>query len=244
MQRVKINGQEYRLPTTVDDVVLKDFIEWTEIESAEMPKELRQITEEPDHEKRKFMVARLSKRAYIFRLVPYYIKIVSLISGIPESVLKGDRKREGAPVQVIEAWYWQTVNALAAFKHDAGRRRFLIDGEAWELPAEHMKGSAFGEFAEAAQYEDYAADVAAGNWSRMPYVMAVLLKKEGEQYDPDLWGNESFVEQRAEIMRQQTMGLVYQVSFFLLQLNESLKIDSLIYTQAQALAMLKRARPH
>lgn len=212
MQKVRINKTEYGIPQTVSDIKLKDFITWTEIEAAEMPTELRQIVEEQDPEKKKFMAGRLSKRAYIKKVVPYYIRVLNTVTGIPISTLKGDRMHEGAPVIFIEDWYWQTVNALAKFEFDPGKTRFVIGGDPWTLPEEHMKKSTFGEFAEAAQYEDYAADVAAGNWGRMPYVMAVLLRPEGEEFDP--YRFDEIVEERAEIMRKQSMDTVYQVSFF------------------------------
>jgi len=75
----------------------------------------------------------------------------------------------------------------------------------------------------------------------MPYVMAVLVKPQGETYDPYKFDDDSFIEGRAEIMRRQPMDLVYQVSFFLLERNENLRADSLIYMLARLLATSKRA---
>lgn len=241
MQAVKINGQSYRLPTTVQDITLDTFIRWTEIEENEMPDELRAIVSETDPAKKRLKASRLPKRTYVRKLVPYYAKVISAVSGIAEKTLLGDRQHEGAPVLVLDAWYWQTVNALANFEYEPGRSAFLIDGKTWVLPSEHMAKSTFGEFAEAAQYEDFSADVAGGNWAKMPYVMAVLLKPEGEEFDPYTF--DGIVEQRAEIMRGLTMDVVYQCSFFLLERNEKLRADSLIYSVARMLATLRRARP-
>lgn len=237
--QVKINGQQYSLPTRVNDITLRTFIRWTEVEETEMPDELRVIVTETDPEKKRLKASRLPKRTYVRKLVPYYAKVVSIVSGIPENVLLGDKQHEGAPVMVIDGWYWQTVNALAEFDYKPGLDRFQIDGKWWTLPAKHMEKSTFGEFAEAAQYEDYSADVAGGNWTKMPYVMAVLLKPEGEKFDPYTF--DDVVEERAEIMRGLTMDVVYQVSFFLLRRNENLRQDSLIYTLARLLATYRQA---
>lgn len=241
MQSVKINGQQYRLPTTVQDISLRKFIHWTETEETEMPAELRAIVSESDPEKKRLKASRLPKRTYIRKLVPYYAKVISIVSDIPESVLLGDRQHEGAPVMVLDAWYWQTVNALANFEYEPGRRAFLINGETWTLPVDYMAKSTFGEFAEAAQYEEYSADVAGGNWEKMPYVMAVLLRPEGEEFSPYTF--DSIVEERAEIMRGLTMDVVYQVSFFLLERNEKLRADSLIYSIARLLATYRQGQP-
>ena len=242
MQAIRINGQPYRLPTTVSDITLDTFIRWTECEDAEMPAELRTIIAETDPKTKQLKASRLPKRVYIRKLVPYYAKIVGIVSGIPEKVLLGDRQHEGAPVLMLDAWYWQTVNALAKFEYQPGRSSFQVNGKTWTLPAEYMQKTTFGEFAEAAQYEEFAADVAGGNWSKMPYVMAVLLKPEGEEFDPYTFDN--IAEERAEIMRGMTMDVVYQVSFFLLERNERSRTDSLIYSTARLLATYKRARPN
>lgn len=239
--KVNINGQPYSVPIFASDITLDKFIQLVELEAAFMPKELQQMIEESDDEQRKFKSARFPKRTYARKIVPYYAKALSTVTGIPENILLGDRKHEGAPVALIETWYWQMINALANFNSDPERTAFDIDGQRWTLPSEHMQNSTFGEFAEAAQYEEYQADVAAGNWGKMPHVMAILLKPEGEEYDPYKFGNDEFVEDRAEIMRRQTMDLVYQVSFFLLKRSESLRTDSLIYTISRLLATSKRA---
>lgn len=236
---VKINETEYRLPLFASDITLEKFIDLVKLEQAEMPEELKQVIEEPDIEQRRWKAGRMPKRIYARKIVPYYAKAISTVTGVPEKVLLGDKKHDGAPVRLIETWYWNMVNSLARFKPDTGKDSFLIDGERWVLPKENMKSSTFGEFAEAAQYEEYQADAAAGNWDKMPFVMAILLKPEGEQYDPYTFGNDDFIEGRAEIMKRQTMDLVYQVSFFLLRRSENSKTDSLIYTISRLLATYK-----
>lgn len=238
MMKVKINGQDYTLPATVNDITLRTFIKWTEVEEKEMPEELRVIVTETDPSKKSLKASRLPKRTYVRKLVPYYAKVVSIVSGIPENILLGDKQHEGAPVMMVDAWYWQAVNGLDKFEQRPGLDRWKINGEWWTLPAGQMEKATFGEFAEAAQYEEYVADVAGGNWSRMPYVMAVLLKPEGEKFDPYTF--DEIVEERAEIMRGLTMDVVYQVSFFLLARNESLKTDSLISMLARLLATYKQ----
>lgn len=240
-ERVKINGTAYELPVSVADITLHRFIKWTELERAEMPDELRTIVEDDDGERKALKAKRLPKRTYVRKIVPYYAKVLSILSDIPLNVLLGDKENEGAPVMIQEAWYWRAVNALASFEFDPTLTRFYINAEVWVLPEPNMVRSTFGQFAEAAQYEDYAADVAGGNWARIPHVMAVLLRPEGEAYDPYRFDDDTFIEERAEIMRRQTMDTVYQVCFFLLERNENSRTDSLIYTLARLLATSKQA---
>ena len=241
MLRIKINGTEYSLPIFASDITLAKFIDLVDLEATQMPKELQQVIDETDPEQRKFKAARMPKRVYARKVIPYYAKAISAVSGIPVETLLGTKKSEGAPVALLETWYWQIMTSLAQFKSSPDKTSWTIDGATWTLPEAEMKRSTFGEFAEAAQYEDYQADVASGNWSSFPKVMAILLKPEGEAYDPYKYGDDDFIEERAKIMLRQTMDLVYQVSFFLLKRSEQLRLNSLIYTIARRLGISRLA---
>jgi hypothetical protein len=236
--KVSVNGQEYRVPLSVADITLRTHLAIV-AEEQNMPTELRQIVEEKDEATRTLMSKRLKKTVYAKTFLPYYATIVATATGIPRETLLGSRKQEGMPVSMLEKWYWQIMSAYARFEYEPGRNTFEIEGQTWTLPAGYMEKATFGEFAEAAQYEDAVADVASGNWGAMPNVMAVLLRPEGEAFDPDTF--DDIVEQRAEIMRGLTMDVAYQVSFFLLERNRASNLDSLIYTVARQLGTFRQA---
>lgn len=235
--KVKISGQEYRVPLSVADITLRTHLAIV-AEEQNMPTELRQIVEETDPATRTLMSKRLKKTVYAKTFLPYYATIISTATGIPREALLGDRTHEGMPVAMLEKWYWQIMSAYSQFRYEPGRNSFEIAGRTWTLPSGYMEKSTFGEFAEAAQYEDAVADVAAGNWDGMPKVMAVLLRPEGERFNPEAF--DEVVEERAEIMRGLTMDVAYQVSFFLLERNRNLNLDSLIYTVARQLGTFRQ----
>jgi hypothetical protein len=234
---ITINGGSYALPLSVQDITLSTHLKVVQAEK-DMPEELKHIFEADTEAERKERASKLQKRIYARKVIPYFASIISALTGIPTGQLLGDRFYEGAPVGLIEEWYWLVMRSYARYEYDAEQRVFQIGGKTWTLPQTHMVGSTYGQFAEAAQYEEYVADVAAGNWEQMPYVMAVLLRPEGEKFDPYTW--DGIAEARADIMRGLPMSVVYQVSFFLLKRNESLKLDSEIYTVARLLARSKR----
>ncbi len=236
--KAKINGVDYRVPLSVVDITLRTHLAIIAQEE-NMPPELRLIVEEKDAATRALMSKRLKKSVYAKTFIPYYASIVSTATGIPREVLLGDRTHQGMPVATLENWYWQIMAAYANFEYKPGLSSFQINGQTWTLPAGNMEKGTFGEFAEAAQYEDHVADVAAGNWGAMPYVMAVLLRPEGEPFDPDTF--DDVVEERAEIMRGLTMDVAYQVSFFLLERNRASNLDSLIYTLSRQLGTFRQA---
>lgn len=234
---VKVNGEEYRVPLSVSDITLRTHLEIVKAEEG-MPKAMKQIVEERNAEKRQIMSKRLSKLVYAKKFLPYYATIISIATGIQRNIILGDRNNEGMPVPMIEQWYWSIMSAYAKFEYEAGRSDFQINEQTWTLPELFMEKSTFGQFAEAAQYEDYVADVAGGNWDSMPKVMAVLLRPEGEKFDPDTF--DDIVDERAEIMLNQTMDVAYQVSFFLLARSQNSSLDSLIYTISRQLGTYRQ----
>lgn len=225
MIRILINGDPYGIPENCDDITLAQHIAMLDVEQS-APAIFREISEEKNTAQRQLMASRFPKLKYVKEVLPYYARVIEAQVGIPAQKLLAS-----APVEVIEKVFWQIQNAYVSFT-DQKQTVFEINGQNWTLPANDMAGSTFGEFAEAAQYEEYAADVASGQYTRMPYVMAVLLRPVGEVFDPER--HDEIVEERAEIMRNRSMSTVYQVAFFLTGLKRQLEADLAIYTLSRA----------
>lgn len=197
-----------------------------------VPPIFAEISGEKNPQKRAMMASKFPKLQYIKDVIPYYARVVEAQTGIPAKLML-----DKAPVEQIEKLFWQIQKAYVSFS-DERQTVFEIDGALWELPSVNMEKSTFGEFAEAAQYEEFAADVAAGSYTKMPYVMAVLLRPRGEKFDPDYF--DQVVEDRAAIMRRQPMTTVYQVAFFLTERKRQSVTDLAIYTQSRAIAKSRR----
>ena len=234
-----INNEQYRVPLSVADITLSTHLAIVNVEK-NIPDELADILKEEDESKRKEMAGAIEKMVYIKKIIPYFARVISAATGIPANVLLGDKQHEGAPVNMIEKWYWAIMAAYGRVSYKEGKRQFLLRGEVWEIPDNLMQKSTFGEFAEAAQYEMYTSETEQGMWDRMPYVLAVLLRPEGEKFDPYTF--DEIVEERAEMMRSITMDVVYQVAFFLLGQNAKSGQDIQISMLARLLARQKRAQ--
>lgn len=238
---IRINGEQYRIPLTVSDITLSTQILLMQVEKT-APQEFLDIMNEKDDELRAVKAKRIPKRTYASKVLPYFARVIEAATGIPADILLGKNGHAGAPVHLIEDYFWKVQAALLSFDETQAKDRFEIGGEVWTLPKQHMKGGTFGEFAEAATYEDEAASVAAGSWERMAYVMAVLLRPEGEKFDPATF--EEIVEERAAFMLTLGMDVVYSTAFFLLKQNQKSNVDMAIYSTAQALGRYRQgARP-
>lgn len=238
MLNIEINGTAYRVPETCADITLDTHLQMLEVE-ASAPEEWRDLSEERDPNKRRVKISRFPKNTYVRKVLPYFARVVAVQTGIPVEVMLNKNGHTGCPVSLIERIYWQIQAAYFAFNPQTDARlEFEIEGGRWVLPPEEMRGETFGRFAQAAQFEEYAADVAGGNWQKMPHVMAVLLTPEGETFDPDVF--DTIENKRVAIMLRQPMSVVYSVAFFLTELKRRSVVDSVIYTAARTLGRYRR----
>lgn len=224
--RVKINGTERLIPLALEDITLRTYLHLVAAD-ARMPKSLKAIVKERNERKRKMLAGMVKKTVYANEFLPFYAEAIEAAAGIPKEDLLGTDAREGAPVALIERWYWNIVGIGSNFQPSDEPPIWRRDGKTWTLPAKFMEKSTFIEFAEAAQYEEHSASLAAGNWNALPYVMAVIVRPEGEAF------NAENIEARAEYFLNWTMADAMQVAFFLLKRSESLSIDSAIYSLAR-----------
>lgn len=236
---IKINDIAYRLPLALEDITLRTHLRIMEAE-AHAPKRLLELLNEQDPLKRAQAAGLITDKLYVGKIIPYFANVIEAASGIPADVLLGRKNWEGAPVAMIEAWYWRIQQCYLDYKEvkDQAVSEWEINGSIWSLPEKHMTKSTFGQFAEAAQYEESVNSLNAGNWEAMPYVMAVLLRPKGEVFDPLTF--DDIVEERKEFMLGLGMDIVMQTAFFLQKLNERSAPDLAIYTAARELARLKQ----
>ena len=236
---IKINDIAYRLPLALEDITLRTHLRIMEAES-HAPKRLLELLNEPDPLKRAQSAGLITDKIYVGKIIPYFANVIQAASGIPADVLLGRKNWEGAPVAMIEEWYWRIQQCYLNYKEVKEQQvsEWEVNGSIWALPEKHMTKSTFGQFAEAAQYEESVNSLSAGNREAMPYVMAVLLRPKGEVFDPLTF--DEIVEDRKEFMLDLGMDVVMQTAFFLQKLNEKSAPDLAIYTAARELARLKQ----
>ena len=81
-----------------------------------------------------------------------------------------------------------------------------------------MAEASFGEVVEAMQIQEMDKSFQENNFKVLPYQIAMLCRRKGEDY------NDQIVKERAEVFKELTMDVVWQVAFFLIkQKQKSLK---------------------
>ena len=81
-----------------------------------------------------------------------------------------------------------------------------------------MAEASFGEVVEAMQVQEMDKSFQENNFKVLPYQIAMLCRRKGEDY------NDQIIKERAEVFKELTMDIVWQVAFFLIkQKQKSLK---------------------
>ena len=145
--------------------------------------------------------------------------------------------KEGLDKDTLFAAYWALQYQMNPDNAEVNEEYtgFELKGVEYLVPSKHMIGSTVEEFSSAAQYQEDMNHLKAGNWRSMLDVMTVLCRPKGELYNSD----KLFTATRKNLFRTLPMTDVINVAFFLLKLNEQLKITLAIYTTQQELSRMQ-----
>jgi hypothetical protein len=94
---------------------------------------------------------------------------------------------------------------------------FEFEGETYYFPKDNMKKNTFGDYIESTQLDMYADSLTHGNFDVLPEQMAILCRREDEEFDEDI------IQQKAEKFKKLTMDIVWEFSFFLTEQSQRLE---------------------
>jgi hypothetical protein len=145
--------------------------------------------------------------------------------------------KEGLDKDTLFAAYWALQVQMNPDNAEVNEdyAGFELKGVEYLVPTKHMVGSTVEEFSDAAQFQEDMSHLKAGNWRSMLDVMTVLCRPKGELYNDD----KLFRATRKNLFKALPMTDVVNVAFFLLKLNEQLKVNLVIYTAQQELARMQ-----
>lgn len=169
---------------------------------------------------------------YSAKMLPFMAATVAHFTGVPLPRILG-REGEGMQVKVLEFLFAKISVATTPRDSYEYKQAYMVDGEAYELPAKHMANSTVIEFAEAAQFQANAERLKNGHLTSLIDVCAVLLRKPGEAYS-----DEAYQRNRVTFERL-TLAQGMEIAFFLMKRSEQYANDFLTST---ALLAVRRAK--
>lgn len=137
-------------------------------------------------------------------------KSFSFFSGIPlEDVFK-------IPVSQVSNVYHACLKQLLEQQEDiALETKFLWGDDIWTLAhpdLTYQSELTFNEFITSKQIVKQMDSLGKGRWDALPFLCAIFLKKEGEQFD-EAWVADG--SERLELMKQLPLDIALSVGFFL-----------------------------
>lgn len=227
--------KQYKCPTDADAVSLGKFIEVMQIEREEMPESMRVIVEEKDREKKKQMMKDLDPVEYSHKHIPYMAKVISVMCELDLTKIIGNVEGyKGMDIASIETLFGNCSRSVSRFKIREDFESFEFKGVNYCLPNKFMEGSTVIEYMEASQFQAHYLKLKEGMWGALPFVIAVIARPEGEDYDQD----NTLI--RGEAFKGLDLNTAMNISFFLMRLSRRLKKDSMFYILAQTLGRLKQ----
>lgn len=145
---------------------------------------------------------------YAKNLIPYMAKTIEHFTGITYAKIMG-AEGIGMSRKALEYLYDKISRACAPKEANTYKRTYLIEGEVYELPERFMQNSTLIEFAEAAQFQENADRVNAGQAEALIDVISVILRKPGELYSEDVY------HRNRKTFERMTLDDALEVAFFL-----------------------------
>lgn len=201
--RVRINGQEAVIPTSLSEITLGQRIDFHEQHGSELNEMATSIIEmedgyEKDLEKTEFQIEKM------FRTFAFF-------AGTTVEALK-----ESQFIDDIARIYHSSLAILFDDEQNIElQQEYIWKGETWELhPPKLAHGSKMkvGEFIDAKQMIKNMIDVGKGKWEYMLPLCAIYLRKKGEPYQKEFIFDGS---DRMELMRELPLDIALAVGFFL-----------------------------
>lgn len=230
MLHFEFNSREYTMPEGLHEITLRQMIAFSEVEKT-IPESLKRIQEAAESEKDKLLEE--TDPLEINREWPlYYARVIGYWMQMEQSEL------EKMNIADIYATYIRLNKALTDTK-PADMEHFNWKDENGEdctyyLPQKFMHGSTLGEFIEAAQYEHHMSNLKKGNWDALPYIIAIICRKENEPF------TEGLDERRAPVFMDLPAHIAVQVAFFLAIRNLSFLANSVTYVAGGMLTNSQR----
>jgi hypothetical protein len=234
----KANGVQYEFPEGWHDVTLQQFILYTKDIEPNTPEVIQESIKaaflDRKPEEAAAIWGAIPKNDLAKTVYPFLAEYVEFWTGLDKGTTLGDYGQPPMRTKDLEKLFWAIETRLFAFSYNKDFKKFKHKKKTFYLPVKHMEQSTAIEFMQAAEYETQIKDLEVGKWQVIPQIMAVICHRKGERY------NSNRLESRAKFFNSVTMDIVFNVSFFLLKLNNTLKENTLIYSLTKYLSTQRK----
>jgi len=206
----------FSFPESARETTLGTYIAYKTTVEAHKPKSLSDY-EEADYDSA--ILEALPLKEITEAWPAYYISFISFWAGIPSDVLALTALHE------VTALYKLITVSVAAFDQQSQQLSFTHQGQQYLYPSqgtnaisgqiEYLRSASVLEVVEAMQFEEQYGKLKEGYWSALPFIIAILCRRAGEQLPLDAVAREAFLAERAQLFHSLPLQEALNVAFFL-----------------------------
>lgn len=230
---------EFRLQENLAEVSLGRFVEFKNTVDSQKPASLDEF-ESATEEQRLELMKKMDANLFVNEWREYMLNVARFWTELPDYFL-GELTEE----EVI--FIYHLINRhVFSFTYNEAKTSFELKGETYYYPPaainhfsnqrDYMKGVRVIDSIEAMQFEMYYRQLGESRWAVLPYVAAVLCKKQGEQLPLKSADREQWIAERAKLFEQLPMDEAMNVAFFLIMRNRISTNVSKLYSTLSAMA--------
>lgn len=204
--RIKIEGQQYKIPASLLEVTLSDRIEYDREHGKELREKLSKILSQPEGVDRDLDLAEYQ--------CDVACRTLSFFGKIPIDIVRQVKLEE---VLIIYHEIMQAYSAEANFADEAAPLNLELEWneEVWCIAPPELKNASsttFGEFLDAKQAVKNLFELANDRWESLLMLCCIYLRKAGEQYSEELSEEKGT---RYQLMQTLPLAHALNVGFFL-----------------------------
>lgn len=201
--RVQINDKVVNIPSSLNEITLKQRIEFQNEHGNVLDDMVKSILALEDEDEKQLELTQFQFEK-MFRSFSFF-------SGIPVEALK-----ESQFIDEIASIYYSCLAVLFEQENQLKPlREFLWNGELWYLQSPELKNGdrmTFGELIDSKQIIQDMIKLGKGDWERLLPLCCIYLRKRDEIYQESFLYEDS---ERLKLMEQLPLDIALQVGFFL-----------------------------
>ena len=233
----QLAGNNYKYPECLSEITLGKFIQYEEAVAIDKPESLQNLESIKDEDERKKYLAELSDQSITQDWLLFFVDFICFWTDAPEEEVQRIGSHEAI-------WMYGLINQyISNFEFDKDKTYIDFKGDKYYYPKapinvfskekEYLKGTKIIEVIEAFSFEQYAEQLSKSNYGVLPFLIAILCRKENETLPLRQDEREEFINDRAQMFRELPMDEVLNFAFFLPMQRRFSKKDSSHYLSHQ-----------
>ena len=212
-------SKKFNVPEGINEITLGEFIKFQETIHAQKPKTLVGYEAIEDETERLKFISTVTEEDIVINWTEYYVKFVQYFTKLPDKfALNLEREQV--------SWLYKLISlSILTHTYNEEKDSFTHKGQIYFYPPaplspvnlkkQYLKGTRVIDVIESFQYEKFSKQLSVSQWGVLPYILAILCKKENEQLPLKTTERELWLAERKQEFETLPLSEAFDVGFFL-----------------------------